>query len=148
MSENILENVKILRVWQGSAHASWNYLGISQNTLSKIILQIQGMGTSHWRGSAPPSWRTRFQRRSKQIVFFLKAGPKNIKQKRRSKQIVFSLKAGHRHQHSPPPHHHYSPPHHHPHHNQAITMIIIRFESGNLAKAVRITDTYYELHLR
>ena len=24
----------------------------------------------------------------------------------------------------------------------------IRFESGNLAKAVRITDTYYELQLR
>ena len=23
-----------------------------------------------------------------------------------------------------------------------------RFESGNLEKAVRITDTYYELHLR
>ena len=25
---------------------------------------------------------------------------------------------------------------------------MIRFESGNLEKAVRITDTYYELYLR
>ena len=26
--------------------------------------------------------------------------------------------------------------------------LMIRFESGNLEKAVRITDTYYELYLR
>ena len=29
-----------------------------------------------------------------------------------------------------------------------VIKVTIRFESGNLAKAVRITDTYYELHLR
>ena len=37
------------------------------------------------------------------------------------------------------------------HHDQISIIFItllIRFESGNLEKAVRITDTYYELYLR
>ena len=37
------------------------------------------------------------------------------------------------------------------HHDQISIIfitLVIRFESGNLEKAVRITDTYYELYLR
>ena len=32
--------------------------------------------------------------------------------------------------------------------NMISNFIMTRFESGNLEKAVRITDTYYELYLR
>ena len=32
--------------------------------------------------------------------------------------------------------------------NMISSFIMTRFESGNLEKAVRITDTYYELYLR
>ena len=52
---------------------------MSQNIIRKYLKKISGMGMSLWQGSTHPSLRTRFQKRSRRTVSFLRAGHCHVK---------------------------------------------------------------------